>query len=286
MKPRTAFRVCWAVLLLAVCGRVQGGTWSEHFASDALGLEWTGTRQGFRIVNQVLEGASASPITPSPFYFVEVQTDSTDCTVSSWINVVAPNVRVCTKGALLARHTGTNGYVFALHEATQTAEIYRLENHQMLLSKAWKIDLQRWYFVRVELHGSNMNFFIDGQEVGSVTDSVSPAGAVGLVVQDAEPVWFDDFMVSGPNVAGNVDDVPKPELSSVAQDATGVTLRFTISPPFDYFVQVSSSPVPSHDWQTIATYRAKLTSEDIVFTDANGSGSRFYRIEKVPCYCR
>lgn len=264
----------------------RSGTWSDHFSFATLLNEWNGHREDFRIVNQVLEGVSASPVAPSPFNFVEIQKDSTDCTVSAWINVVAPNVRVCTKGAIVARHSGTNGYVFALHEATQTAEIYRLENHEMLLSKAWKIDLRTWYFARVELHGPNMSFFIDGQEVGAVTDSVSPSGAVGLAVQDAEPVWFDDFTLSGPGVEGNVDDVPKPEISSVESGAGGVTLRFKISGAYDYYVQVSSSPEPSHDWQTVATYGSKSGAQDIVFTDTNTTGMRFYRIEKTPCYCR
>jgi len=285
MNPKKVLPVFSAVLLLTTIA-VRAGTWSDHFAFPALLIDWKGNLDAFRIVNQTLEGVSASPLTPSPFNFVEVQKDSTDCTVTAWINVVAPNTRVCTKGAILARHTGTNGYVFALHEATQTAEIYRLENHEMLLSKAWKIDLQKWYFVRVELHGPGMSFFIDGDEVGSVTDSVSPSGAVGLAVQDAETVWFDDFTISGPAVDGNVDDVAKPEVASVEPGPDGVTLRFTTEPPFDYFVQVSSSPEPSHNWQTIATYRAKLVGEDIVFTDTNATGLRFYRIEKVPCFCR
>jgi len=272
---------------MAVSVRLDAGTWSDHFASHDLLVDWTGTRNAFRIVDQTLEGVSASPLTQSPFNFVEIQIDSTDCAVSAWINVVAPNVHVCTKGAILARHSGTNGYVFALHEATQTAEIYRLSNHEMLLTRAWKIQLGKWYFVRAELHGPNISFFIDGQEVGSITDAASPSGAVGLAVQDAELVRFDDFTVSGPNVVGNVDDVPKPELNSVEQNSTGVTLRFTTQPPFDFFVQVSSSPAPSHDWQTIASYRAKLVGQDVVFTDTNATpGLRFYRIEKVPCYCR
>jgi hypothetical protein len=265
---------------------VRGGTWSDHFASDTLLPDWTGTRAEFQIVNEVLEGQSASPLTPSPFNFVEVQQDSTDCSVSAWIDVVRPNTHVCTKGALVLRHTGTNGYVFALHEATQTAEVYRVEDHELLLKKAWKIDLGTWHFARAELHGPVMTFFIDGQGVGSVTDSVSASGAVGLAVQDADIALFDDFTISGPGVVGNVDDVPKPELSSMEQSSSGVTLRFTISPPYDYFVQVSSSPEPSHDWRTIANYRAKDLTEDIVFTDTNANGPRFYRIEKVPCYCR
>jgi len=193
---------------------------------------------------------------------------------------------VCTKGALVLRHSGSNGYVFALHEATQTAEIYRLSNAEMLLTKTWKIQLRTWYYLRAELHGATMAFFVNGELVGSVTDSTSPSGAIGLAVQDAEAVLFDDFTISGPNVAGNVDDLPKPEISSIEQTPEHVILRFQILPPFDYFVQVSSSPLPSKDWETIATFRAKIESSEIAFTDTNTNAVRFYRIEKVPCYCR
>jgi hypothetical protein len=285
MKPQKALSWLWAVLF-ALSLSSQAGTWSDHFSSGALLLDWTGTRNEFQIVNQVLEGQSGSPLTPSPFNFVEIQKDSTDCSVSAWVNVVRPNTRVCTKGALLLGHTGTNGYVFALHEATQTAEVYRLENHQMLLNKAWKIDLMTWYFVRAELHGPVMTFFIDGQEVGSVNDAVSPAGAVGLAVQDADIALFDDFTITGAGVVGNVDDMPKPGVSSTIQTEGQVVLRFNAISPYDYFVQASSSPGPSHDWETIATFRAKLDLGEVSVTDAVTNTVRFYRVEKVPCYCR
>src|SRR4051794_32702213 len=124
MKPKRAFSWLWAVLFVLSFSS-HAGTWSEHFASGGLLLDWKGTRDDFRIVTKTLEGVSASPLTPSPFNFVEVQKDSTDCTVSAWINVVAPNLQVCTKGGSVARHSETNGYVLGLHEATQTAEIYR-----------------------------------------------------------------------------------------------------------------------------------------------------------------
>lgn len=284
MKPRHFLSWLWAVLF-SVALSARAGTWTDHFSFPTLLDDWKGNRADFQIVNQTLEGQSRSPVGPSPFNFIEIQKDSTDCSVSAWINVVRPNTSVCTKGALLLRHAGTNGYVFALHQATQTAEVYRLENHEMLLNKPWKIDLEKWHFARAELHGSVMTFFIDGQEVGSVTDSVSPTGAVGLAVQDADVALFDDFTITGPGVAGNVDDVERPALNGVEGGAGGVALRFTITPPYDYYLQVNSSPAPSHDWQTIASYRAKLSAEDITFTDATATGSRFYRLEKVPCYC-
>jgi hypothetical protein len=285
MKPKQSLSwLCALLFALAIPSRA--GTWSDHFSSDTLLPDWTGTRADFQIINEGLEGESTEPVAPSPFNFVEVARDSTDCTVGVWINVVMPNLRVCTKGAILARHTGTNGYVFALHQATQTAEIYQLSNHEMLLNVPWKIDLQKWYYVRAELHGPLMSFYIDGQLVGTINDSQSPSGAVGLAVQDAEAVRFDDFTITGPNVVGNVDDVAKP-IVTTEQTPAGVAIRFTMEEGYDYYVQVSSDPKPSHDWTTLATYTAKLAPEPVTFIDTTvPTAPRFYRVEKVPCYCR
>lgn len=292
MKPANAFRTVWAALLLAVYARVYAGTWSDHFSSDTLIPEWTGDRNSFRIINKELDGISVSPVAPSPFHLVEISQDSTDCSIGVWVNVVARNTAVCSKGAIVARHTGTKGYVFALHEATQTAEIYRLAtndpfgHHEMLLSKPWKIDLGTWHYARVELQGPDMSFFIDGALVGSITDSDSPSGSVGLTVQDVSSTKFDDFTITGPNVVGNVDDVPKPEVISTMQTEGQVVLKFNAVSPYDYFVQASSSPSSSHDWQTIATFRAKFDLGEISVTDPVTNVVRFYRVEKVPCYCR
>lgn len=274
--------------LIAAGFDVRAGTWTDHFASPTLMTDWRGDLDAFQIIGMELEGQSASPLPPSPFAFVEVDADTTDCSITAWISVVAPNTRICTKGALVFRHADGKGYVFALHEATQTAEVYRFSNHEMLLKVPWKIDLKAWYNIRAELHGPSMTFFIGEKEVGSISDSDSPAGAVGLAVQDADEVLFDDFTITGPKVIGNVDDIQKPEVDSIEHAGDQVTLRFSISPPYDYFVQMSSSPGITHDWQTIGFYRAKLQSDDIVFVDtnANPGAVRFYRIEKVPCDCR
>src|SRR5262249_10561499 len=148
---------------------------------------------------------------PSPFNFLELAVDSTDCEVGCWINVVTPNMHVCTKGALLLRHTGTNGYVFALHEATQSIELYRLATHEMLFQESARIDLGKWYQLRAQLHGATLILYVDDHPVGTVTDALYPSGSVGLAVQDAEVVRFDDFTLTGANIVGNIDPVQLPE---------------------------------------------------------------------------
>jgi hypothetical protein len=157
VKPRSAI-LCFCAAICVAAASARAGTWSDHFASPSLLVQWKGDGSFFQIVNKELMGISADPIQISPFVFVEIEADSTDCSVGAWMQIVSPNTHRCTKGAIVLRHTGTNGYVFALHEATQTAEVYRLSNHEMLLNKPWKIDLQKWYYVRVEAHGATMGF--------------------------------------------------------------------------------------------------------------------------------
>jgi len=274
-----------AALLCCLAIETSAGTWTDHFYQSTLGSEWTGNRSFFQIKNQVLEGESASPITPSPLNLVEIAVDSTDCDVACWINVVAPNTRVCTKGALVLRHAGTNGYVFALHEATQTIEVYRLGTREMLLKRDARIDLEKWYYVRAELRGPTMTFSVDGRIIGTVTDVLQPSGSVGLAVQDAEAAWFDDFTVSGPNIVGNVDETEAPKLNVGLGESNNVVLRFLATPPYDYFVQASSSPI-SHEWVTLQSFRAKIQTFEAEVSDPITNVLRFYRIEKIHCGCR
>lgn len=274
------------VCLFASLGTGHAGTWKDPFAQAGLASDWAGNREFFRITEGILEGNSGSPVGPSPLNFVELAVDSAECTVSCWMNVVSPNLRVCTKGALVLRHTGADGYVFALHEATQTAEVYRLKSGEILLKKAVTIQLKTWYHIRAELQQSAMKFFIDGQLVGTVVDALYPNGSVGLAVQDAEPVRFDDFTISGPKIVGEVDMVPISDLRIVPKEANPeIMFRFQAIPPFDYFVQASALPF-SHEWQTIKSVRAKIQTVDVEVTESLTDGVRFFRIDKVPCLCR
>jgi hypothetical protein len=277
--------VLGAVLPCFLSIQAGAGTWNDHFNQPTLGSEWTGNLAFFQIRDGVLQGNSASPLTPSPFNLVEITVDSTECDVAAWINVVEPNTRVCTKGALVLRHTGTNGYVFALHEATQTIEVYRLGNRQMLLKREATIDLKKWYYVRAELRGPTMTFFVDGQLVGTVTDDLSPSGSVGLAVQNAEVAWFDDFTIRGPNITGNVENIQMPKLTVVPGASNTVVLRFMAESPYIYNVQASST-LFSHEWITLQSILVKVGSYESEVSDPITNGLRFYRIEKLHCYCR
>jgi len=283
MRTAVRFAIVAVAFQCAFLPSALCGTWRDHF-HQGLSPEWKGDTADFHPTNEVLEGVSASPLA-SRLNILEIVADSTDCVVGCWINVVAPNLHVCTKGALILRHSGTNGYVFALHEATQTIEVYRLPTREMLLLKSARIDLKKWYYLSAELRGPVMRFFVDGELIGTVTDSVASSGAVGVAVQDAEPVLFDDFSVSGPNVIGNVDAVSTPAVSLIELTAQEIKFSFEALPPYDYYVQVSSAPT-GHAWQTITNFTAKIESFEAVFSDTLTNGLRFYRIEKVPCGCR
>src|SRR5512140_1904304 len=94
------------------CSLLAGaGTWADHVSDTVLGSDWQGNRNDFSIVGGALEGNSALPLPPSPLNRVEVGKDWSDYSVQCRINVVEPNLRVCTKGALILRDNGTDGYV-------------------------------------------------------------------------------------------------------------------------------------------------------------------------------
>ncbi len=243
------------------------GTWSDDFSGNIVGSDWQGDRDYFSIVEGSLKGYSALPVAPSPFNRLEVGKNWTDYNVECRIDVVEPNLLVCTKGALVLRDNGTEGYVFALHVATKTIEVYRLSNNEMLLSKNAPLQLKSWYLVRAELEGPSMSFFVDGQPVGTVRDDRSLSGAVGVAVQDALDARFDDFSVTGPNIPCNGLELSAGQKITVTWPS-GLTNYVLRSSP-----QLSSTGT----WATVTNTPA-TNGDQLSVTLEPSSGSRFFKL--------
>jgi hypothetical protein len=254
-----------ASILLASTSFTFAGTWSDSFSGSVLGSDWRGDRAYFSILDGALDGISAEPIAPVPLHQVEVGTNWGDYTVQCRIDVVTPNLLICTKGALILRDDGKDGYVFALHVATKTIEVYRLSDHEMLLSQDASLELKTWYLVRAELQGTNMSFFVDDQLIGTVTDDRSLSGAVGVAVQDTMQTLFDDFTVSGPTIPSN-----RLELR-VGQK---ITLNW---PGFltNYVLKATSDLSATGAWSTVTNTPLSLSGQLTVTLDP-APGNHFY----------
>lgn len=254
-------------ILLAPNFFTYAGTWSDSFSENFLGSDWQGDRDYFSITNGALKGISAAPIGPVPLHLVEVGKDWTDYTVQCRINVVTPNLLICTKGALVLRDNGTDGYVFALHVATQTIEVYRLSDHEMLLSKDSILVLGQWYLVRAELQGTKMSFFVDDELIGTVTDERSLSGAAGVAVQDTLESLFADFTVTGPNIPSNGLDL------SVGQM---ITLSWP-SALTNCILQSTSQLLPGTTWEMVTNIPTSI-GDQLTVTLQPSPGNRFYRL--------
>ncbi len=268
MKPaRQMLRLLVVSGFCGASGLGIAGTWSDDFSGNILGSDWQGDREYFSILDGSLKGYSALPVAPSPFNRVEVGKDWTDYTVQCRIDVVEPNLLICTKGALVLRDNGTEGYVFALHVATKTIEVYRLSDNEMLLSTNAPLQLKTWYLVRAELNGPKMNFFVDGQPVGTVIDDRALSGAVGVAVQDALDARFDDFSVTGPSIPGNGLEL------SVGQ-------KVTLSWPgaLTNYVLKSSPQLSSTGFWATVTNTATTNGDQLSITLDPSSGSRFFML--------
>jgi hypothetical protein len=188
------------IIILMTHATAFAGTWSDGFAGNTLDQKWTGDRDNFSVADGYLQGRNAHPIQLIPPKWVEIGKDWDDYTITCKINVVLPNLLVCTKGALILRRSGNEGYVFALHVATKTVEVYRLSNEEMLLSVNKDLQLKKWYVVKAELQGDSMSFYLDNELIGKINDKRSASGTVGLAVQDVLTVLFDDFTITGPKI--------------------------------------------------------------------------------------
>lgn len=183
------------------------GTWTDDFSDEILSHHWRGNRENFSIVDGKLQGVNAHPILLLPLKWIEIGENWDNYTVECRINVVTPNLLECTKGALVLRHKGGEGYIFALHIATKTVEVFRLSNGEMLLSKEEPLELETWYNVRAELQDDKMSFFLDDKLIGRISDKRVLSGSVGLAVQDVLSVLFDYIKVTGPGIEPNSTSV-------------------------------------------------------------------------------
>jgi hypothetical protein len=252
-------------ILLASASVTFAGTWSDHFSVSVLGSDWRGDRAYFSILDGALDGISAEPIAPVPLHQVEVGTNWGDYTVQCRIEVVTPNLLICTKGALILRDNGTDGYVFALHVATKTIEVYRLSDHKMLLCQDAPLELKTWYLVRAEVQGPAMSFFVDNQFIGTVTDDRSLSGAVGVAVQDTLETLFDDFTVTGPGIPGNTLEL-------------SVGRKITLSWPAsltNYVLKATSDLSATGAWNTVTNTPDSTNGQLTVTLDAS-AGNHFY----------
>ena len=242
MKTAVRFlRLLTGSIFLASTSFAFAGTWSDDFSGSVLGSDWRGDRTYFSILDGALDGISAEPIAPVPLHQVEVGTNWGDYTVQCRINVVTPNLLICTKGALILRDDGTDGYVFALHVATKTIEVYRLADHEMLLSENAPLELQKWYLVRAEVQGTNMSF----------TDDRSLAGAVGVAVQDTLETLFDDFTVMGPDIPSNRLDL------RVGQKTTLSWPSFLTN----YVLKTTSALSATSAWNTVTNIPVSVSGQ-------------------------
>ena len=178
---------------------LHAATWQDNFDFPVMIQEWRGDLEYFTLQEEKLRGVSFHPVLPPVLRFIEVGQDWGDYVASCNINVVQPNLAICTKGALILRHKDGEGYVFALHIATQQVEVYRLSG-EMLLSVPMPLQLKTWYNVRAELQGDEFRFYVDDEQIGQFRDNRSPAGGVGLAVEDTMHTLFDDFAVTGPTI--------------------------------------------------------------------------------------
>ena len=179
-------------------GGVPLSSWHDDFRGDFLAAQYHGDTADFSLTNKSLRGISVSgAVTIGPLNTLEIGSNWSNFVISASINLVSPQLRKCSKGALILRHSGDDGYVFALHEPTQTIELYRLSNHEMLFSKTFPIKYTNWYYVEAEVHSDMISLWMNQFFLGQVRDHGAnriPSGSAGVAVQDAE-VLFDDLSI-------------------------------------------------------------------------------------------
>jgi hypothetical protein len=69
-------------------------------------------------------------------------------------------------------HNGGETYVFALHEPTQTFELYRVSDHHMYFSRPASPSYNNYYRVRVEVQASTLSFLVNNAIVAKIPNTL------------------------------------------------------------------------------------------------------------------
>ena len=78
---------------------------------------------------------------------------------------------------------------------------------------------------------------------------------------------------------------PAPLIDRIERSAGSMRFHFTGEPPNDYTVEYTDS-LAEPRWLPLETFRAKLTTIDVVVTNAfTNASARFFRLRKEPCNC-
>jgi hypothetical protein len=76
-----------------------------------------------------------------------------------------------------------------------------------------------------------------------------------------------------------------PAIDRIERSDGSLRFHFSGEPPNDYTVEYTDS-LKEPRWLPLDTYRAKLTTIDIVVTNAfTNAPARFFRLRKEPCNC-
>jgi hypothetical protein len=118
--------------------------------------------------------------------------------------------------------------------------------------------------------------------VSNSADSLRIDGILGTVANFCADV---PTQFKHTNVVAILVSEPAPVIDRLERGNEWMRFHFTGPPPNDYTVEYTDS-LAAPQWQPLATYRAKLTSIDILVTNSfTNASARFFRLRREPCNC-
>lgn len=178
--------------------RAWGGVWHDDFGSETLTEGWNGDVEAFRLEEGRLLGVSAHPLALVP-KGITVGDQWKNYTATVRVNVVMPNLAICSKGGLIIGKRDAKAFAFVVHPPSRQAEVFEWSTRRILLEVPFLLEYDEWHTLRADVEEHSAQFFVDGVRVGLV-ENFDLVGGVGVVVEDTMKTLFDDFRVWGPTI--------------------------------------------------------------------------------------
>lgn len=175
-----------------------GGVWRDDFGGETLTEGWHGDVEAFRLEEGRLIGVSAHPIA-LVLKGITVGDRWTHYTATVRVNVVLPNLAICSKGGLVIGKRNDRAFVFVLHTPSRQVEVFEWTTRRILLEAPFPLEYDEWHTLRADVEERSAQLFVDGVKAGKV-ENLDLAGGVGVAVEDTMKTLFDDFRVSGATI--------------------------------------------------------------------------------------
>lgn len=118
---------------------------------------------------------------------------------------------------IIFRMSDTGSYTVGLTDQGMSSYYFSFANGVVNFQAVpFDWELGTWYVLKAVVEEDSFKYYVDGEPIMEYTNALEPKGQVGVQASGAITAYFDDFTITGDDIAGNVSDQAISSRSKIA----------------------------------------------------------------------